>query len=121
MFVKAGIVVSAAAATLLAVSPLAFAGDYDHSDKKSHHKSSKDDHDDDKNDDDGDHKRHRGHRGGNDGDCDGNVNQVNNGDSSGLINISHVNAAVPVNVCDVDILSGVLGVLSSDLTNNDND
>ena len=37
----------------------------------------------------------------------------------GLINVSNLNVAVPVNVCDNDILSGVLGVLSRDLTNND--
>ena len=40
MLVKAGIIVSAAAVSLLAVSPLAFAGDY-HSNNNSHHKSHK--------------------------------------------------------------------------------
>jgi hypothetical protein len=115
MFVKAGIVAAVAAASLVAVSPLAFAGDYG-SDSKGHHKSSKDDDDDN---DRGDHKSWKKHR-DDDGDCNGDVNQVNNGDSRGLINVSGVNAAVPVNVCDNDIISGVLGVLSKDLTNNDN-
>lgn len=119
MFVKAGIVAAVAAASLVAVSPLAFAGDYDN-DSKGHHKSSKDDDDDN---DSGHHKRkHRSNDdNGDNGDCNGDVNQVNTGDSRGLINVSGVNAAVPVNVCDNDILSGVLGVLSKDLTNNDRD
>jgi hypothetical protein len=122
MFVKAGIVVAAAAASLLAVSPLAFAGEYggDHDSHKGHHKSHKS-HDSD--DNDGDHRSKGNRHRGDDGDCNGNgnVNQVNSGDSKGLINISHVNAAVPINVCDNDVLSGVLGILSSDLSNSSND
>lgn len=118
MFVKAGIVAAVAAASLVAVSPLAFAGDYG-SDSKGHHKSSKDDSDDDNND--GGHRSWKKHRNNDDGDCNGDVNQVNGGGRGGLINVSGVNAAVPVNVCDNDILSGVLGVLSKDLRNNDRD
>ncbi|MDQ2706633.1 MAG: hypothetical protein M3Z25_02920 [Actinomycetota bacterium] len=105
MLVKAGIVVSAAAATLLAVSPLAFAGDYSDDGGHSHHKSH-------------DKERNRGHRGS--GDCNQETNQSNGGDSSGLINVSHINAAVPIAACDNDILSGVLGVLSSGLSNKSN-
>jgi hypothetical protein len=118
MLLKAGIVAAVAAGSLVAVSPLAFAGDYDHG--KSHHKSHKS-----KDNDDNDKKwRHKGNRdgrgGGNSGDCNSQTNNANVGNSGGLVNISHVNAAVPVNVCDNDILSGVLGILSSGLQNNDN-
>ena len=118
MFVKAGIVVAAAAASLLAVSPLAFAGEYsgDHDSHKGHHKSHKS-HDSDDNDDN-DHGR-KGHRSHGGGDCNGDVNQVNSGDSRGLFNISHVNFAVPITGCDNDILGGIVGFLSSDLTHND--
>jgi hypothetical protein len=80
---KAGIVVAAAAAGLLAVSPLAFAGD-------------KDDHD--------------GHGHGHHGKSK--VEDVNNidGSNSGLINVAGNNIAVPVNVCDNQVPVNVLGV-----------
>jgi hypothetical protein len=80
---KAGIVVAAAAAGLLAVSPLAFAGD-------------KDDH----------HGHGHGHHG------KSNVEDVNSVDqsNSGLINVAGNNIAVPVNVCDNQIPINVLGV-----------
>lgn len=82
MLKKAGIVVAAAAAGLLAVSPLAFAGD-------------KDDHD--------------GHRGHSHGSKVEDVNHVDNS-SEGLINVGGNNVAVPVNVCDNQIPVNVLGV-----------
>jgi hypothetical protein len=79
---KAGIVVAAAAAGLLAVSPLAFAGD-------------KDDHDG------------HGH-----GHGKTNVEDVNSidGSNEGLINVAGNNIAVPVNVCDNQVPVNVLGV-----------
>jgi hypothetical protein len=79
---KAGIVVAAAAAGLLAVSPLAFAGDKD------------------------DHNGHdRGH-----GKTEiEDVNHVDNS-SEGLINVAGNNLAVPVNACDNQIPVNVLGV-----------
>jgi hypothetical protein len=81
---KAGIVVATAAAGLLAVSPLAFAGD-------------KDDHD-------RDHRDHDGHK-------KVKIEDVNKVDDSnnGLINVSDNNVAVPVNVCDNNV--SVLSVL----------
>ena len=83
MLKKAGIVVAAAAAGLLAVSPLAFAGD-------------KDDHD--------------GHGHGHHGKSK--VEDVNSidGSNSGLINVAGNNIAVPVNVCDNQVPVNVLGV-----------
>ena len=107
MKLKFGIVLATAAAGLMVATPLAFAGDNHHG--SSHHKK----HDRDDND-----RGHSNKKRGND--CNGNVNQVNGGRSGGgLINVSNLNVAVPVNVCDNDILSGVLGILSTDLTNND--
>jgi hypothetical protein len=77
---KAGIVVAAAAAGLLAVSPLAFAGD-------------KDDH----------HGHGHGHGKVED------VNAVDQS-NEGLINVAGNNIAVPVNVCDNQVPINVLGV-----------
>jgi hypothetical protein len=79
---KAGIVVAAAAAGLLAVSPLAFAGD-------------KDDHDG--------HGKHHGKSKVED------VNSID-GSNEGLINVAGNNIAVPVNVCDNQVPVNVLGV-----------
>ncbi|GAA5124501.1 hypothetical protein [Pseudonocardia adelaidensis] len=83
MLKKAGIVVATAAAGLLAVSPLAFAGD-------------KDDHD--------------GHGHGHHGKSK--VEDVNSidGSNEGLINVAGNNIAVPVNVCDNQVPVNVLGV-----------
>ncbi|TWF76472.1 hypothetical protein FHX44_112362 [Pseudonocardia hierapolitana] len=85
MLKKAGIVVAAAAAGLLAVSPLAFAGD-------------KDDHDG--------HGNGHGHHGKT------KVEDVNSidGSNEGLINVAGNNIAVPVNVCDNQVPVNVLGV-----------
>ena len=82
MLKKAGIVVAAAAAGLLAVSPLAFAGD-----KDDHHG----------------HGHGHGHS---------KVEDVNAVDQSneGLINVAGNNIAVPVNVCDNQVPVNVLGV-----------
>lgn len=90
MLKKAGILVAATAAGLLAVSPLAFAGD--------------------KGDDWG--------HGGNDGDRQ--VNRVDNDRESnqlGLVNVGDVNALNDVNVCPaIPVAAGignVLGILGS--------
>jgi hypothetical protein len=121
MMFKSGIMLATAATGLLVGSPLAYAAC-----NKDHHGHTKGDHGHTK----GDH----GHRGGghdNDGnkpvrhesksgDCNGNVNQANVGNSSGLVNVSNVNLAVPINACGNDILSGALGILAHDLRNNDN-
>ncbi len=82
MLKKAGIVVAAAAAGLLAVSPLAFAGDKD------------------------DHKGH-GH-----GHGKSKVEDVNHIDQSneGLINVAGNNIAVPVHVCDNQVPINVGGI-----------
>ena len=109
MLKKAGIVVAAAAAGLLAVSPLAFAGDKgDDHHSKSHHSKSHHERDHD--------KRHDG---------DKEINKVEGSENKGgLINVSENNVAVAVNDCDVnnptnigaqptaeDALVNVIGVL----------
>jgi hypothetical protein len=78
---KAGIVVAAAAAGLLAVSPLAFAGDKDDHNGHGHHGKSKVE----------------------------DVNAVDQS-NEGLINVAGNNIAVPVNVCDNQVPVNVLGV-----------
>jgi hypothetical protein len=78
---KAGIVVAAAAAGLLAVSPLAFAGDKDDHNGHGHHGKSKVE----------------------------DVNAVDQS-NEGLINVAGNNIAVPVNVCDNQVPINVLGV-----------
>ena len=81
MLKKAGIVVAAAAAGLLAVSPLAFAGDKDDHNGHGHHGKSKVE----------------------------DVNAVDQS-NEGLINVAGNNIAVPVNVCDNQVPINVLGV-----------
>lgn len=86
MLKKAGIVVAAAAAGLLAVSPLAFAGD--------------------KGDDHGHH--------GSDG--DNTVNSVNDdSENIGLVNVADNEVNVPVQACNNDVPVNVLGVQVSDV------
>jgi hypothetical protein len=77
---KAGIVVAAAAAGLLAVSPLAFAGDGD------------DDH---------------GHGGKTNVE---DVNGIDDSSNGGLLNLGGNNVDVPVNACDNQVPVNVLGV-----------
>ena len=81
MLKKAGIVVATAAAGLLAVSPLAFAGDKDDHNGHGHHGKSKVE----------------------------DVNAVDQS-NEGLINVAGNNIAVPVNVCDNQVPVNVLGV-----------
>jgi hypothetical protein len=106
MMIKAGIVVSAAAATLLAVSPLAFAGDYQggNGHHKSHHSKS---HDHDKDKDKG-----RDHRGNSRGDrsCDQDTSARGSngrGRGGGLINISGNTVQVPVQACNNNVLNNI--------------
>jgi hypothetical protein len=82
---KAGIVVATAAAGLLAVSPLAFAGDKD------------------------DHEGDKGHHGTEQVSPAGSVNNIDDS-NEGLINVSDNNVAVPVNACDWQVPVNVLGV-----------
>ncbi|WP_028938774.1 hypothetical protein [Pseudonocardia spinosispora] len=96
MFKKAGIVVAAATAGMLALSPLAFAGDYDG--------------------DSGDHGHSR-HHGGHDRDRDRDGDRVNA--QSGLVNLQNVGVQAPVQLCNNSILGGVLGILSSGQSNSD--
>ena len=112
--IKAAIVATTAAASLVAVSPMAFAGDYrgDH-DGRGHHS-----HHDGDDDDSG------GHDGrDNDGDrtsCsqDNSADHGRSGRGGGLINVSDVNVQVPVQACGNDILSGVLGIVAKDQENH---
>lgn len=104
MFKKAGIVVAAAAAGLLAVSPLAFAGDYE-GDSGHHGHHSSDDSDDSgaschqdnsaKDESDGRHKQ------------------------AGLINVQDTTVQVPIQACNNSVLEGVLGILAKDQKNSD--
>lgn len=118
MMLKSGVILATAATGLLVGAPLAYAACKDdkdhHHTKSSHHKKDDDDND----------RRHR--RGGdkrvkhdNRGDdCNQQTNQANVGRSGGgLVNVSNVNVAVPINVCKTDILSGALGILAKDLRN----
>jgi hypothetical protein len=94
---KAGIVLTVSAAGLLAVSPLAFAGNFS---------------------DDGDHGHHGHHRdGGDDGDHD----QGPDGPhvQYGLVNLQNNNVQVPVQACNNSILEGTLGILALGQSNSD--
>lgn len=101
MLKKAGIVVAAATAGLLAVSPLAFAGDYN-------------------GDDDDNGGRHHHSKSA---DCEQDNSASNDGDNEqkGLVNIDDTTVQVPVQACGNDVLSGVLGILAKDLKNTSND
>lgn len=123
MMFKTGVILATTATGLLIGAPAAWAACKDDHGTKSSHHHKKHDRDDDDRDRGRGHDRDRGHdRQASDkrGDCNGNTTQVNSGrNGGGLINVSDVNVAVPVNVCDNDILSGVLGILATDLRNND--
>jgi hypothetical protein len=94
---KAGIVVAAAAAGLLAVSPLAFAGDYDGDHDPGHHG-------------DGGHSHHHARK----ADCKQD-NSSDNGDTKqkGLVNVNNVTAQAPIQACDnhIGLLDGAFGIL----------
>lgn len=98
MLKKAGIVLAATAAGLLAVSPLAFAGDYN-SDNDSH--------------DDcgcGHSKEHRTYKEYKDNHRDGDKTV-----QSGLINLNNTGVQAPVQACgnSLNILSGAFGILGN--------
>ena len=104
MLKKAGIVVAAAVAGLLAVSPLAFAGDYGgDSDHHSHHHDGDDNesgascHQDNSSKDEskGPHKQH------------------------GLINVQDTTVQVPIQACNNSVIEGVLGILAHGQKNSD--
>jgi len=103
---KAGIVVAAAAAGLLALSPLAFAGDYE-GDSGHHHHHGSDDSDDHNSsaschqDNSWKDKAHGVHAQG------------------GLVNIQDTTIQVPIQACNNSVLEGVLGILSKDQRNSD--
>lgn len=103
MLKKAGIVVAAATAGLLALSPLAFAGDYN-------------------GDGDGDGDGGHGHH-GNSASCEQDNSSDNGGDNKqkGLVNVDDTTAQVPVQACGNDVLSGTLGIVAKDLKNQSND
>ena len=88
MLKKAGIVVAAAAAGLLALSPLAFAGDKGW---------------------DGDDRGHHGSV-----EIDENTNNASE-ETNGLVNVSGNNVNVPIQACNNDIPVNVLGVQVSDV------
>lgn len=101
MLKKAGIVAAATTAGLLALSPLAFAGDYDGDHDGDHH---------------GHHKSHHSKK----VDCEQD-NSVKNGDNEqrGLVNVNATSVQVPVQACNNSVIEGVLGILSKDLKNSD--
>jgi sortase (surface protein transpeptidase) len=106
---KAGIVVAAAAAGLLAVSPLAFAGDFKgESDHHHHHHSS--DHDSDNNDHDSDQTSCKQKNSATD---------KREGGHGGLINVSDIAVQVPIQACNNSVIEGVLGILAKDQKNDD--
>lgn len=108
MLKKAGIVVATAAACLLAVSPLAFAGEYDG---------------DNGGGDDGDGGRN--HSKSDDPNCDQDNSSSHKSKGRGgddLISISNNSIQVPIQACGNDVLSGTLGVLNfGDQKNKSND
>jgi hypothetical protein len=98
---KTGIVVATAAAGLLALSPLAFAGDY-------------------KGDsDNGDHYSHDDSDDSADVNCeqDNSATHDEGRDDKSLISLSRNSVQVPVQACGNDILSGVLGIVAKDQSN----
>lgn len=101
MLKKAGIVVAATTAGLLALSPLAFAGDYD-------------------GDHDGDHDGKSRHHHSKKVACEQD-NSVENGDNEqrGLVNVNATSVQVPIQACNNSVIEGVLGILSKDLSNED--
>jgi hypothetical protein len=94
---KVGIVTATTAAALLAVSPLAFAGDYEGGDN--------------------DHGDHHGHHRSHDNGDDRHDRRASV--QRGLVNLQNIGVSVPVQACNNSILSGVLGILSSGQRNRD--
>ena len=111
MLKKAGIYAAVAAAGLMAVSPIAFAGDYsgDHHGHGGHHH----------------HHGHGGHHGhhARNASCEldnGTHNGNNNRQVGGLIALQNTNVSVPVQACNDSIIEGALGILAKGQNNHDN-
>ncbi len=97
MLKKAGIVVATAAAGLLAVSPLAFAGDYS-SDNDHHHHSS-------------DH--HHRHGGNCFQDTSANERGGRRDDGGALLDVSRNVVQVPIQACNNNVVNNVIvGILA---------
>jgi hypothetical protein len=99
---KAGIVLAIATSGALALSPLAFAGDYEGDEGHGHH-----------------HAHHSDHEGG--GGCrqaSTNGSRGSHG-QSGLINLQDNNVQVPIQACNNSVIEGVLGILSAGQRNQD--
>ena len=104
MLKKAGIVVATSAAALLAVSPLAFAGDYDHDNGSDHH-----------------HHHHHHHSRG----CDQDTTARNLGgrrhEDGGLVNVSGNAVQVPIQACNNNVLNNIgVGILGRGRANGGN-
>lgn len=109
MLKKAGIVVATAAAGLLAISPLALAGDYDGDDggHGHHHSSDSDDH-------------HHHHAKKASCEQDNSVDQSGkNIQGGGLVNVQNTNVQVPIQACNNSVIEGVLGILAKGQKNSD--
>jgi hypothetical protein len=106
---KAGIVLAAATAGVLALSPLAFAGDYDsgHGHHHHHHSSDSDDNDSD--------------------DSGASCHQDNSAKDKadgvhaqgGLVNVQDTTVQVPIQACNNSVIEGVLGILAKNQKNSD--
>jgi hypothetical protein len=113
---KAGIVLAAATAGLLAVSPLAFAGDYDGDHDPHHHGHH------------GHHGHPRGHEEEHHGHAHGAACKQDNGAKDaakgphkqlGLVNLQDNTVQVPIQACNNSVIEGVLGILASHQENSD--
>jgi hypothetical protein len=110
---KAGIVLAAATAGVLAVSPLAFAGDYDgdHDGHHGHH------HHDGDGDNDHDHDHGKG------ASCYQDNSAKDKADGlhaqGGLVNVQDTTVQVPIQACNNSVIEGVLGILAHDQSNKD--
>jgi hypothetical protein len=100
---KAGIVVATAAAGLLAVSPLAFAGDYSGGGGDHH----------------GDHHSSHHHKKKVSCKLDNSVDNGHKNSQRGLVNVQNTNVSVPIQACDNSVIEGVLGILAKGQRNSD--
>lgn len=113
MLKKAGIVLAAATAGLLAVSPLAFAGDYD-GDHDGHHHGHHHGHGHPRGHEE---EHHHGHPHG--ATCKQANVAKHDGDSKGVVNVSDNAIQVPVQACNNSVIEGVLGILATHQKNSD--
>ena len=111
MLKKAGIVLAAATAGVLALSPLAFAGDYSNGDSDHHHHHSSDNGDDEDNGGDSGAACFQKNKAKDD--ADGIHAQ------GGLVNVQDVTVQVPIQACNNSVLEGVIGILAGHQKNTD--